>query len=211
MTDPTASLEVRHVHLAEQVTLSPASLGEGSGEGPDEANEGVFVAFAEPPPVRTILTVVEGDSRRMLEVIRVVEVAERDERKVRGFYARFAEGQALEHASRVGTEHLEDGTPQVQPVIPDHSAALPISDAPPMAVPAPVMITDDDTGVIDVGDREYADELRTDREVPPEANEEPVAVVAEPASEQSSESAEQERPSGRKSRSGRKKRGRKKR
>lgn len=210
MTDPTASLEVRHVHLAEQVTLSPANLG----DGPSEASQGVFVAFAEPPPVRTILTVVEGDSRRALEVVRVVEVAGRDERKIRGFYARFCADEALERAARVGTEHMEDGTPQVQPVMPDHSAALPISDAPPMAVPAPVMINDDDTGMIDVGNREYADELRSDREAPTEAGEEPVTAVAEPTADESSansENAEQERPSGRKSRGAKKKRGRKKR
>lgn len=150
MTEPAAILEVRHTRLAEQATLSPASLAEGE--------EGVFIAHDEPPPVRTVLAVVEGDSRRVLEVVRVVEVADRDDRGTRGFYGRWVGDEALERASKVGTEHLEDGTPVVQPVAPDDSAALRMSDAPVMGMAAPVMMDVDDTGVIDVEDREDADD-----------------------------------------------------
>jgi hypothetical protein len=155
MTEAAAILEVRHVRLAEQATLRPASLGDG-GE------EGVFVALDDPPPVRTVLAVVEGDRRRALEVVWVVEVAERDE--TRGFYGRWVADEALGRAMKVGTEHLEDGTPVVQPVVYDHSSMIDVSDAPVMAMPAPVMIIDDDTGAGDDdgddgdGEREDADE-----------------------------------------------------
>lgn len=146
----SAILEVRHVRLADEATLSPAPLAEGE--------DGVFVALAEPPPVRTVLSVVQGDQRRALEVARVVEVATRDEHGTRGFYGRWVEGDALERAAKVGTEHLEDGTPVVQPVSRDDNAPIVASDAPVMAVPAPVMSVDD-TGVISVDDREDADEV----------------------------------------------------
>lgn len=148
MTDAAAILEVRHVRLAEQATLRPASLGDGE--------EGVFVALDDPPPVRTVLAVVEGDRRRALEVAWVVEVAERDE--MRGFYGRWLADEALGRAVKVGTEHLEDGTPVVQPVVYDHSSMIDVSDAPVMAMPAPVMIVDDDTGAGDEDEDDRGDE-----------------------------------------------------
>jgi hypothetical protein len=156
MTDAAAILEVRHVRLAEQATLRPASLGTASPEPETVGEEGVFVALDDPPPVRTVLAVVEGDRRRALEVVWVVEVAERDE--IRGFYGRWVADEALSRAVKVGTEHLEDGTPVVQPVVYDHSSMIEVSDAPVMAMPAPVMIVDDDTGGGDDDEREDADE-----------------------------------------------------
>ena len=145
MTEAAAILEVRHVRLADQATLQPAALGPAS----EAAEEGVFIALDDPPPVRTVLAVVEGGRRRALEVAWVVEVP--DPGSPRGFHGRWVSDEALERAARVGTEHLEDGTPVVQPVVPDHSAAMDVSDA-SMAMPAPVMIVDDDTGVVDVSD-----------------------------------------------------------
>lgn len=159
-----AALELRHVRLAEAVTLRPAPLGP-TPEGTVE--DGVFVALDDSPPVRTVLAVVEGGRRRALEVVWVVEVAERDEPKaafgalgddhggppVRGFYGRWVADEALERAARVGTEHLEDGTPVVQPVVYDNSAVLDVSDT-SMAMPAPVIVMDDDTGVVDTNDGE---------------------------------------------------------
>lgn len=143
-----AALELRHVRLAEPVTLRPAPLG----PTPDgTVEEGVFVALDDSPPVRTVLAVVEGGRRRALEVVWVVEVAERDE--VKGFYGRWVADEALERAARVGTEHLEDGTPVVQPVVYDNSAVLDVSDT-SMAMPAPVIVLDDDTGVVDTNDDE---------------------------------------------------------
>ncbi|MEX1363213.1 MAG: hypothetical protein AB1Z98_08810 [Nannocystaceae bacterium] len=152
MTEPAAILEVRHVRLADQAVLSPAPVADGE--------DGVFIAHDEPPPVRTVLAVMEGHQRRVLEVVRVVEVADRDERGTRGMYARWVDEEALTRAARVGTEHLEDGTPIVQPVERDDSSAISMSDAPGMAMPAPVMMDVDDTGVIDTEDREDADEVR---------------------------------------------------
>jgi hypothetical protein len=177
----------------------------------------------EPLPVRTVLAVIEGGTRRALEVTRVVEVAERDERGRRGIYGRWVGDDALARAMKVGTEHLEDGTPQVQPVSPDDSGSAALSDGTSMAMPAPVMISVDDTGVIDVNDREDADEGSDDAEESSEASEE-----SSEASEESSEATEEsgdateesgERASteesadqgdGRKSRGGRRKRGRRK-
>ena len=124
MTEPAAILEVRHVQLSEQATLSPATLAEGE--------DGVFIALDEPLPIRTVLAVIEGDRRRALEVVRIVEVADRDERGRRGLYGRWVDDDALVRAARVGTEHLEDGTPVVQPVARDDSAELSMSDAPMM-------------------------------------------------------------------------------
>ncbi|MEM7159383.1 MAG: hypothetical protein AAF799_41480 [Myxococcota bacterium] len=169
----SAILEVRHVRLADEATLSPAPLAEGE--------EGVFVALAEPPPVRTVLSVVSGDQRRALEVAQVVEVTSRDEHGTRGFYGRWVGEEALERAAKVGTEHLEDGTPVVQPVSRDDNAVIVASDAPVMAVPAPVMNVDD-TGVISVGDREDADDV----------DENAMTVALDSVPGEASESAESE-------------------
>lgn len=145
-----AALELRHVRLAEQVTLVPAPLGPTPNGGQEE---GVFVALDDSPPVRTVLAVVEGDRRRALEVAWVVEVPGDDPGgpTTRGFYGRWVADEALERAARVGTEHLEDGTPVVQPVVYDNSAVLDMSDT-GMAMPAPVIVHDDDTGVVDTRD-----------------------------------------------------------
>jgi hypothetical protein len=155
MTD-AAALELRHVRLAEPVTLRPASLGPTPDGG---VEEGVFVALDDSPPVRTVLAVVEGGRRRALEVAWVVEVTERDE--VKGFYGRWVADEALERAAKVGTEHLEDGTPVVQPVVHDNSAGLDMSDA-AMAMPAPVVLLDgsddDDDGEDGDGDSGLGDE-----------------------------------------------------
>jgi hypothetical protein len=178
MTETAVILELRHVRLAEQAMLRPASLYPASSD--DAAGEeGVFVALDDPPPVRTVLAVVEGERRRALEVAWVVEVAEHDDAP-RGFYGRWVGDEALERAVRVGTEHLEDGTPVVQPVVLDHSSFINVSDAPVMAMPAPVMIVDDESGVVDDDDedREEADE-------PSDASDELTA-----ASDERSEAAE---------------------
>lgn len=164
-----AALELRHVRLAEPVTLHPAPLGPTPLD--EGGEEGVFVALEDSPPVRTVLAVVEGGRRRALEVVWVVEVAERDEAggppPTRGFYGRWVADEALERAARVGTEHLEDGTPVVQPVVHDNSAVLDVSDT-SMAMPAPVIVLDDDTGGVDTDeeDRER-DEGDREREAEP--------------------------------------------
>ncbi|MCX4245996.1 hypothetical protein [Paraliomyxa miuraensis] len=148
MTEAAVILEIRNVRLAEQATLQPTNLGP-SPSGADE--EGVFVALDDPPPVRTVLTVIEGEQRRALEVVWVVEVPERN--AARGFHGRWVGDEVRQRAAKVGTEHLEDGTPVVQPVVPDNSLSMDVSDA-VMAMPAPVMIHDDDTGTVDEGEDE---------------------------------------------------------
>jgi hypothetical protein len=167
MTD-AAALELRHVRLAEPVTLRPAPLGPtpgGAGEGAVE--EGVFVALDDSPPVRTVVAVVEGGRRRALEVAWVVEVAEQGDAggsSTRGFYGRWVGDEALERAAKVGTEHLEDGTPVVQPVVHDNSSVLDVSDT-AMAMPAPVMVLGSDDDDDDEDDeREASDEAGEARE-----------------------------------------------
>lgn len=162
MTD-AAALELRHVRLAEPVTLRPAPLGPTPEGG---VEEGVFVALDDSPPVRTVVAVVEGGRRRALEVAWVVEVAERDDAggsSTRGFYGRWVGDEALERAARVGTEHLEDGTPVVQPVVYDNSSVLDVSDT-AMAMPAPVI-------VLDGSEDEDEDEEREASEAAAEAGE----------------------------------------
>ncbi len=168
MTEAAAILELRHVRLADHATMRPAALGATEGV------EGVFVAIDDPPPVRTVLAVVEGERRRALEVVWVVEVAEHGE--TRGFYGRWVDDEVLERAANVGTEALEDGMPVVQPVVSENSAGIDVSDG--MAMPAPVMIMDDDTGVIDEGEAE-ADE----REAEPAAERAAERVREEPDDE----------------------------
>ena len=188
-----AALELRHVRLAEPVTLRPAPL-EGSGE------EGVFVALEDSPPVRTVLAVVEGGRRRALEVVWVVEVAGGDE--VKGFYGRWVADEALERAARVGTEHLEDGTPVVQPVVHDNSAVLDVSDT-SMAMPAPVIVLDDDTGGVDTdeedGEREAEDrerEAKPGDDVAPRRDSEESPTVSYEQHSYSAETVSYPHPSG---------------
>lgn len=189
-----AALELRHVRLAEAVTLRPTPLGP-TPEGTVE--EGVFVALDDSPPVRTVLAVVEGGRRRALEVAWVVEVAERDEAK--GFYGRWVADEALERAARVGTEHLEDGTPVVQPVVYDNSAVLDVSDT-SMAMPAPVIVLDDDTGVVgtDDEDDDERDEARAaGAEGPAEPSEDaPTVGYDDPHAGQTVSYAEPVQPAG---------------
>lgn len=157
MTD-AATLQVRHVRLADSATLTPATI--------DEV-EGVFVALDDPPPVRTVLGVTQGEQTRTLEVLRVVEVATAD--AARGFYGRWADDEAQGRATKVGTEHLEDGTPQVQPVSRDHSAAISMSDG--MAMPAPVMLDDDgheDSGQVEAAREDTDAEAAAEAEAAPQ-------------------------------------------
>lgn len=113
------------------------------------AADGVFVALSTPPPVRTVLRLVQGDgSVRAIEVTRVVEVDGSDDRGERGFYARFVEGDVLAASDRVGSEHLSapDFGPMAGEVDPESTDEADPSDAGhvAMAMPAPVVVDDDD-------------------------------------------------------------------
>lgn len=94
-------MQLRDVTLAEEATLEPT-------------DDGVFVALANPVPVRTVLTVQGGDGAQQLEVVRVVEVAGADPRGVRGVYAKPAQ---VEGEATVGSEHLQptEGSPRGAP------------------------------------------------------------------------------------------------
>lgn len=101
-----------------------------------EADGGVFVPLAEPPPVRTVLRLTEeGKELQALEVTRVVEVHGNDGR-ASGVVGRYVGLDELARSERVGTEHLEGG---VAAVGEDGAAA--------MAVPAPVVDPDPSSAI----------------------------------------------------------------
>lgn len=128
----TARVEFRHVTLAEAAAVR-------TGNGADDA---VFIALDEPPPVRTVLRLVTDDAARDVVVTRVVEVPEAD--LVRGCFARDADEAERTRGGEVGTEHL-----QVDPADEEGSAVLGGSDLDAdgnlsMAMPAPVLVDADD-------------------------------------------------------------------
>lgn len=128
----------RHVPIAESPTV-------------EVVGEGVFVALAAPPPVRTVLRLEHADGTASgLVVTRVVEVEGEGGRGARGFYARAVEGDALAESDRVGSEHLR--TPEAGP---GHEAGATRTEDigedagsdgvhVAMAMPAPVVVDEDD-------------------------------------------------------------------
>jgi hypothetical protein len=118
----TVSLQIRQVTVNEAAELTAL-------DGDD-----VFVATDDPPPVRTIVACREGDGGEVqaLEVVRVVEVPESDERGTRGFYARTTHAQALGAHWVVGTENFSGG----------HGPPPGLSSS-SLGAPAPVMDPDD--------------------------------------------------------------------
>lgn len=96
-----------------------------------EAEGGVFVPLAEPPPVRTVLRLTEeGKELQALEVTRVIEV-EGSEGRTPGVIGRYVGLDELARSEQVGTEQLEGGVATVG----EDGAAT-------MAVPAPVVDPD---------------------------------------------------------------------
>lgn len=90
-------VELRHVTLSETAELT-------------SDGDTIFLALDEPPPVRTLLRVVDdGANARVLEVTRVVEVPEPAGRNARGLYGRFVDDAAGARLERVGTEHIAAG------------------------------------------------------------------------------------------------------
>jgi hypothetical protein len=75
-----------------------------------EAGELAFLALDNPPPVRSLLRLIEAGAEepRAFEVARVVEVVEDDE-PARGCYGRYIELERLDEQAKVGSEHLEPG------------------------------------------------------------------------------------------------------
>ena len=89
-----------------RVDLRQATLSESARLRENE--DAVFIALDNPPPVRSLLRVIEGESARAFEVGRVIEVINDDEAQ-RGCYGSFIELERLEEQARVGSEHLEPG------------------------------------------------------------------------------------------------------
>jgi hypothetical protein len=132
-------VDIRHVQLAEAASCEPAS-------------NGLFVAMDDPPPVRSILAVSDGDGApRAFEVTAVVEVA--PEGGVRGFHGRFIESDALARFERVGTEHLSDGEPEGDATDGEHADADDAGLGTQMAMPAPV-VDPDESEPIDLGEEQ---------------------------------------------------------
>jgi hypothetical protein len=131
----SARLLLRHVTVSEAV--DPSQFGGGS----------VFVASDDPPPVRTVLRLVDGDADpRAVEVTKVIEVPESNE-GVRGFYVQEVDAEKLELHGKVGTEHLESG----------ETPALQEASGMQFGAPAPVMDPDDSIQ-IDNRERERLEE-----------------------------------------------------
>ncbi len=87
------------VDLREATLSESASLSEG---------DPAFINLDNPPPVRSLLRIGEGEGVRVFEVSRVVEVIDESEPK-RGCYGSFVDAARLGEQDRVGSEHLEPG------------------------------------------------------------------------------------------------------
>jgi len=138
-------VELRHVVLAEAAALTELKGGR------------VFVALDEPPPVRSVLALVDGSTRNAIEVTRVVEVA--DAGGVRGVHGRVVDADALARFAAVGTERLPGGTREpasTQPSLESEKSDAGASGS-QLAMPAPVMVVEADSEPIDVSDGDGGD------------------------------------------------------
>ncbi len=125
---PEFRVALRHTTLVEAAVLQPAD---------DDSH---FIATAAPPPTHSILTLHHGDETQYFLVDRAIEVEASGQE--RGIYGRLTDAEAHTEASKLGTEHLEDGE-----MIVDEDGA-----APKMAMPAPV-VDPDPTEEVDLDER----------------------------------------------------------
>lgn len=172
-------VEYRHTPLTPEATVA-------------DAGEGVFVALAQPMPVRSTLRVIDSDgSERRLVVDRVVESAEAGEFGARGVVGHWVDADAMGAGATVGSEHLESA--DAGPASEEGSADADESDGgnAAVAMPAPVVVDDDD---------EDSDESSE------EAREGETDEAAEASEETPSEQASEEKPKGRRRRGGRRRR-----
>ncbi|PRQ04475.1 hypothetical protein ENSA5_07060 [Enhygromyxa salina] len=91
---------------AVRVDLRQATLSESAQLR--EADDSVFLSLDQPPPVRSLLRISDGDRQRAFEVGRVIEVVG-DGEPERGCYGAFVELERLEDQVKVGSEHLQPG------------------------------------------------------------------------------------------------------
>ncbi len=89
-----------------RVDLRQATLSENARLR--EAGDQLFLAIENPPPVRSLLRLIEGDEAKAFEVARVIEVVDETE-PARGCYGRHVEFERLAEQDKVGSEHLEVG------------------------------------------------------------------------------------------------------
>lgn len=154
-------VDIRHVEIAEAAPC-------------EESEAGVFITLDDPPPVRSILAVREGnDAPRAFEVTAVVEVA--PEGGARGFHGRFIESDALARYERVGTEHLSDGEPEETDEAGGEHTIDDDDDGPGthMAMPAPVVDPDESEPIdIDEARASAADDHGHEVEEPEASGEE---------------------------------------
>ena len=133
-------VDIRHHTLASAARLQESRDGE------------VFIALDDPPPVRTILAIHEGnDGPHALEVTRVVETDSDASR--RGAYGRFRDADLLRGLDAVGTEHLAAGEQPSSSDDGEHSGYL--------AMPAPV-VDPDPSDRIDVNELRQLEENSDD-------------------------------------------------
>ena len=95
MSETAVRVDLRQANLSESAKLR-------------EAEDHVFIALEQPPPVRSLLRLTIGEERKAFEVQRVVEVASDDE-PARGCYGSFVDVERLEEQTKVGSEHLQPG------------------------------------------------------------------------------------------------------
>ena len=204
MSEPrSVAVTLRHVQLTDAAPLYEADDGR------------VFIELDAPPPVRTLVAIAEpGQDVRALEISKVVEVPENDERGKRGFYGRFVDEHRLSAFDEVGTEALSDGeggqpgpeTGEDAPVVADDEPELTTS----LGEPAPV-VDPDESVKISVAERarlEADAEARDGESESAEATaDEGVEASGEASDDESSASAEAGSNEGRR----RRRRGRKKR
>jgi hypothetical protein len=131
-------VDIRHHTLAAAAPLRESADGE------------VFVALDDPPPVRTILAIHDGDEGpHALEVTRVIETD--SDASSRGVFGRFRDAELLRGLDAVGTEHLATGeqAPAASGEDAEHAGYL--------AMPAPV-VDPDPSDRIDVNELRQLEE-----------------------------------------------------
>jgi hypothetical protein len=98
MSETVVRVDLRQASLSETARLR-------AHDGPGDL---LFLAIDNPPPVRSLLSLRDGDQRKAFEVVRVVEVVDEDE-SARGCYGREIPVERLDEQAKVGSEHLEPG------------------------------------------------------------------------------------------------------
>ena len=176
-------VEYRHTPLAAEADVH-------------DSGKSVFVALAQPMPVRSMLRVIDAaGNERGLVVDRVIESADAGDFGDRGVVGHWVDADAVAKAAAVGSEHLESA--EATPPSAEGSAADDGSDGgnAAVAMPAPVLVDDEDEEESSDGDAAEGDS----------AGDEESADGAD-ASEGGDGDGAEEKPKGRRRRGGRRRR-----